>query len=58
MSFEDILTHQIQMWKYAVWTFGIIMLKLGWNKAKKKGISEYDDYKKWESRFREEGRFK
>jgi len=60
LSLESFFNHHLLIWEYLVLILvigvGRVIFLMLWTRGKKKGREEYDDYKKWESRFKEEGR--
>lgn len=62
MSLESFFNHPLLIWEWL--TFIIIMgvlrvsIKYAWKRGKKDGRQEYDEYKKWEKRFKDEKRIK
>ena len=57
MSFENILNHPLLVWEWLLLSIGFTCVKIAfrivWNKGKKKGVTEYDEYKKWEKVFKD-----
>lgn len=57
MTLESFLNHPLLIWEWLSWvvSFGLLQsaLRFVWNRGKKKGMKEYDEYKKWEKVFKE-----
>lgn len=62
MSLEGFFSHPLLIWEWMAWVggFAIVRIIIGkvWKHGKKSGRTEYDEYKKWETRFKEEKRLK
>lgn len=59
MSIESFFTTTFEIWHFAVWIIVANSLRVGvtyaWKRGKRDGRKEYDEYKKWEKRFKDEG---
>ena len=62
MSFESFFVHPLLIWEWLLFITVLGTLRWGiqyaWNRGKKDGRKEYDEYKKWEKVFKDEKRIK
>lgn len=62
MSVEGFFNHPLLVWEWFAFAGVTITLRAiiqyVWKRGKKKGREEFDEYKKWETVFKEEKRLK